>query len=483
MMKEKRKNVLFIMTDQQRWDCLGANGNEIIKTPNLDQLAADGVNFENSFTNAIACVPSRACLMSGQFVHKNGVLSTGGDKWLSADTPTLPGTFAENGYEAVGVGKMHFKPWHNLGGFDWRVFTESKYSPGPDEYRLVLKQLGLLDKRIGHHTPGFGKEYKSMPSLELPADLHIDAFIGGRGVETLEELLDKDDGPFFLMVSFCGPHDPYDPPAPYCDMYRKEEMPTGKARESELNILPDHVLKGITDMGIEHLDLTAVPEAKKQEITAHYYGNITLIDDWIGRLVETLKTHGKYEDTIIVFTSDHGEYLGDHNIYYKGYFPCDSDCKIPLIVKPAGGTVDNVRCSALTGNTDVMPTLLDLADLPIPKTCQGKSLVPLICGEKETLHDRIVTYSEAGPAYRVRTEDTAYVYRENPENDQLYDLKTDPAELENLLQTGSSSSNERNTLHRSLTQWFIENSNGERARGPSLELGRDDCRDRPCPCR
>lgn len=429
---QKKPNLLFIITDQQRWDCVGANGNDIIKTPNLDALAQDGVNFSNSFVNAMACVPSRACIMSGQHVHTHNVTSTEGSKWLNLDTPTLPGCFAAAGYETIGVGKMHFKPWFALSGFDRRVICDGQYdsSDGQDEYRVVLRELGLTGKEIGHHTPGFGKEYKSIPSTELPAEYYMDAYIGKRGVETLQGLVQKDN-PFFLAVSFVGPHDPYDPPPPYSKMYNHADMPLGYSREGELDCLPEHVRKSVTDMGREHLDLTAVPEAKKRKIAAHYYGNITLIDEWVGKVIDILKKSGLYEDTIILFTSDHGDYLGDHNLYYKGSFPCDSDCKVPLILK-APKITPGTTCDALTGNVDVMPTLLDAADISIPDTVEGESLLPILEGTMNG-DTAIITYSERGPAWRLRTNDWSYVLREGEGHDQLYYLPDDPHELNSLL--------------------------------------------------
>lgn len=427
-------NILFILTDQQRWDCVGANGNDVIRTPNLDALAHDGTNFSNSFVNAMACVPSRACIMSGQHVPVHGVRKTGAggekDQWLRPETPTLPGTFSANGYHSIGVGKMHFSPWYTLSGFDRRVIVESKYNVvKPDEYRVVLRELGLADKTIGHHTPGFGAEYKSMPTTELPAEYHIDNYIGRRGVETLREVTAMNK-PFLLAVSFCGPHDPYDPPPPYDTMYRHEDMPLGHWREGELDCLSNDELHRVKDMGMEHLDLTAVPEAKKREIAAHYYGNVSLIDHWVGQLVDELKSHGLYEETIIVFTSDHGEYLGDHNVYFKGYFPCDSDTRVPLILK-APAIDPGTTCEALTGNVNLMPTLLELADLPVPRSVQGRSLLPALRGD-DFGDEAVLTFSERGPAWRLRTREWAYVFREGEGIDQLYNLDDDPHELRNL---------------------------------------------------
>jgi len=455
-MSHEKPNVLLIMTDQQRWDCVGANGNLVIRTPHLDALARDGVTFTNSFTNAAACVPSRACLMTGQYVHVHGVTATSGPLWVRPETPTLPGCFSADGYAAVGVGKMHFKPWDALSGFDRRVIVDGKYnmSQGGDEYRQALKSLGLSHKTIGHHTPGFGKAFKSMPTTELPPEYYIDAYIGRRGVETLEGLI-KEGRPFFLTVSFCGPHDPYDPPPPYSTMYDRALMPMGRYREGELDCLPEAIRREVTDMGIEHLNLTTVPEARKREVAAHYYGNISLIDDWVGALLGTLKRRSLYDDTVILFTSDHGEYLGDHNLYYKAYFPCDSDCKVPLILK-APGVTGGVRNDSLVGNVDVMPTLLELAGVDAAPSWQGLSLVRTARDGTDAGRDCIVTYSECGPCCRVRTREWAYVFRDGDGYDQLYDLLDDPHELNNLAREPACAS-VADQLRRRLILWFSEN--------------------------
>jgi arylsulfatase A-like enzyme len=328
---------------------------------------------------------------------------------------------------------MHFKPWHARGGFDRRVIAESKYdgSGGQDDYRRMLIEKGLLGKQVGHHTPGFGAAFKAMVSSELPPEDHIDAFIGRRGAETLQVLAES-GRPFFLAVSFCGPHDPYDPPPAYASLYRHEDLPLGHAREGELDVLPESVYRGVVDMGKEHLDLTAVPSEQRRRIAACYYGNISLIDAWVGRLIGALKEARLYEDTIILFTSDHGEYLGDHNLCYKGFFPCDSDCGVPLILK-APGVEAGTTCDALTGNVAVMPTLLDAAGLSIPSSVQGRSLLPVLHGTRPG-DDAVVTYSEAGPAWRLRTRDWAYVFRGDAVHDQLYRLADDPHELTNLAQ-------------------------------------------------
>jgi len=447
----------MIMTDQQRWDGVGINGNPHIRTPHFDAIARDGISLAHHYTAAMACVPSRACLMTGQHTHVNGANYTSRNRWIQPGTPTLPGCFSAHGYFTAGVGKMHSTPWYALDGFDRRVFMESQCDAwkgtGEDDYGVMMSQLGLLDKTIGHHTPGFGKAYKSMP-CPLPPELHLDGYTGKRGVDVLEELIAQPK-PFFLTVSFTGPHEPFDPPAPYDTMYDPRAMPLGHWRDGELNCLPERIYRTIVDMGIEHLNYTAVPEEKKREMIAYYYGKISLIDDCVGRLTDTLKRHGLYEDTIILCTSDHGEYLGDHNTYGKSDFPCESDCRVPLLLKAPGIHGDGKR-DTLVSHVDIMPTLLEAAGLPIPSTCQGMPLLPLIRGEVKDTRDCVVTYSEAGPCYRLRTREWAYVYRSEPGHDQLYYLPDDPHELHNLADTAPGAPMQGQLRNR-LLAWFVEN--------------------------
>ena len=194
MASDKPPNVLFIMADQFRWDCVGANGNALIRTPHLDRLAEDGVTFENSFTNAISCVPSRACLMTGQYAHIHGVGAPGGGRGIDPNTPLMPGRFARAGYSSIGVGKMHLVPIQRVGGFDRRVFIESKYANMglEDEYRRVLIEKGLIYKDVGPHHPDFYSEKRSLATTDIPPEYYIDAYVGRRGVETLHLVIDED---------------------------------------------------------------------------------------------------------------------------------------------------------------------------------------------------------------------------------------------------------------------------------------------------
>ena len=158
-------NIIFIMTDQQRWDALGVNGNALIHTPNLDRLGKAGASIQHSYTAAIACCPSRAGIWTGTYAHTHGVTKTGIKE--NPDIPTLAGELSKAGYMTSGVGKMHFNPWDRLYGFDKRIIIDSKYCKQSDAYNLHLKEMDKEDGRIGHHTPEFCKNFKSMPTVDL----------------------------------------------------------------------------------------------------------------------------------------------------------------------------------------------------------------------------------------------------------------------------------------------------------------------------
>lgn len=422
-------NILLITTDQQRWDAVAANGNAAIRTPQLDRLAASGLRFTNSFCAGAACQPSRASILTGVMPSVHGIRHTGIRHWLPPELPTLPGLLGQQGYRTVGIGKMHFHPWDELSGFQRRVIIESKYSPAPDEYRRYVHEHGLQPQVMGHHVPGFGRANKGMPS-PLPENQHIDAFIGRRAVETLDELATAaPSSPFFAWVSFCGPHDPYDPPAPYDTMFRPENMPLPRRVPGELDRLPPVVREKSTAFGIEKMDLWGIPDAEIQRLRALYYGNVALIDVWIGRILDLLRDRGLAENTLVIFSSDHGDYLGDHDALWKALLPCGADMRVPLLVAWPGQVPAGV-CPAFASGIDILPTALAAAGLCVPQACPGQNLVALAAG-RLTPRSHLVLYSEPDK-WHYRSEYWAYTQWPGQPFDTLFNLDDDPWELDNL---------------------------------------------------
>lgn len=324
-----KPNILLITTDQQRWDALGANGNAKIKTPALDRLAKEGSNYPNSYCAAAACRPSRACILTGVLPDKHGIISTFADKeWQWNDIKTLPQMLNENDYDTVGVGKMHFSPAKNPCGFKNRVFIESKYNSN-DDYSEYMKLNGLENEFVGHHRSDFCKMNKAIQS-NFDEKFHIDSYIGDRGLEENKEC-SKNSNPYFMWLSFCGPHDPYDPPDTYASMYNPEDMDKPKRLKNELDTLPPIVKERATEVGKEKMNLHGISDQEHQRIRSLYYGNVSLIDHKIGQIIDYLEKTNELDNTMIIFTSDHGDCLGDHDVMWKTMVPSDADMKVPLL--------------------------------------------------------------------------------------------------------------------------------------------------------
>lgn len=424
----KAPNILMITTDQQRWDALGTHSSCGLQTPSLDRLVNEGVDFRNGFCAAAACMPSRASLLTGVYPDRHGVTRTGGDRWIDPGQPTLPGMLTAADYRTVAVGKMHFVPWDAHCGFQRRIIIESKYADCPDEYRRHVAERGLQAQVIGHHTPGFGAAMKAMPGRLDEAD-HIDTFIGRRGVEAIHQLARESDAPFFLWLSFCGPHDPYDPPEPYASMYRPDDMPTPRRAAGELDRVPPCVKEAATHFGKERLTLHGLSDACIQRIRALYHGNVALIDHWIGRARDALEAHGRDETTLIVFTSDHGDCLGDHDLLWKGWLPCDADMRVPLAICWPGRIAPAV-CDDFATGVDLMPTILGAAGVGPPDLCDGRNLLDVIHGRRPT-RDHALMFAEPDK-WRYRDSNWSYTWWPNQPFDTLYDLAADPYELNNL---------------------------------------------------
>lgn len=427
-MADERPNILMFFTDHQRHDAMGCAGNPIIKTPAMDSLAAEGARFNHHYVCGVACMPSRASLWTGQYVHQHGIARTDWKTWLRPEVPTIPSLLTDAGYRTVAVGKMHFAPIQMLGGFQERVIIEAKYSDGTDDYRQALRERGLFGQHIGHHTPGFGKAYKAMKS-PLPEESYIDGYIGRRGLEAIENIPE----PFFLVVSFCGPHDPYDPPEPYAGMYDQAAIPPPNAREGEIESFPKVIRDEALDCGCEHLNFTRMTRSDVARVQAYYYGMVTHIDACVGRILGALDQRRLSDRTLVMHSCDHGDYIGNHGLIFKHGPGCDDETRVPLLMRWPGTIQAGQVNEALTQNIDVMPTLLEAAGVAPPDACAGQCLLPLLKGQADprTFRESVVTHLEGrGICYRDRH--MKYTRFPRDEFDVLYDLDADPRELRNL---------------------------------------------------
>jgi arylsulfatase A-like enzyme len=460
-----RPNILWIMADQLRYDCVGANGNRIIKTPNLDRLAQQSANFSHVFVQAPVCVPSRASFFTGRYPHshRNRVNYTP----LAASEVLLPARLHSAGYRTALVGKTHL--YHH-------------YPPTADEARQTGFELVDLHDGVYFtdawsayaqwrqaHDPLHDIPYRQLamrvPKLRagLPADANpnraaIDeqytdtTWTGLRTRQRLKELA-AGDQPFFLFCSFYKPHGPYEVPVPFDSMYNDVEIPLPEAETAEtIGRLPLPVQKLILRGKKPEY---AMDRRQLEWLYRSYYGTVSHVDREVGLVLNTLNELGLWENTILVFTSDHGDQLLEHGLLGKNVF-FEASIHVPLMIR-CPGRMQPGQYDALVEAIDVLPTLFELVGLPEPDNCQGRSLVALCSGSDRTGPERDAVFSEniipevitSGgmdftfekgkgvkgilhpDAKMVRTRRWKYNYYPTG-YEELYDLENDPGERYNL---------------------------------------------------
>jgi len=417
-------NLLFITTDQQRWDSLPCYGLDFMQTPHLDRLAREGLVFERAYTPAPLCVPARNSLLSGQWPSTTGVLSN--NHSLDPSTPSWPTLLGEAGYLTAAIGKMHFIPFDNRQGFLERISAEDKrHTYLQDDFVKFLHNHG--HERVHPTTnPGYF-ESLGAPVTPLPKRFHVDGFIGDQAAESLGR---HGNEPFAAWVSFAGPHDPYDPPEELAGMYEDAPIPEPIGSRAGLAQKP----RAQQTAGAEsvknpmfQIDPREATPEQYRRWRKHYYANISLIDEGIGKILAALEATGALERTLIIFTSDHGDALGDHGLAYKSFF-YESMAHVPLIVR-GPGVAAGQRCPALVSLLDLVPVFYRTCGVTPPSTLESADLTPLLADPTGTI--RGVVYSENLGQTMVRDE--RYKYAHYADGDcELYDLATDPTEEHNL---------------------------------------------------
>jgi arylsulfatase A-like enzyme len=445
-----RPNVLFIVVDQLRMECLGAYGNPDIKTPNIDRLASDGVRFENSFCPYPVCTPSRYSFLSGQYVHDH----RGWDNHctLASGIETFPRILRRAGYETASVGKMHFTPTYLDVGFD-RMTVSEQDGPGrwdDDYHRYLMKndlvdRIDIVDQRREYREHAPQEYWDTCGALvsDLPEEHHSTTWIGDRAVEALESW--KEPGNHLLMASFIKPHHPFDPPAPWHEMYdpaKLESLPgwTEKCFDYDLRY----------SRGYFPHDQWTIQTLRR--VMAYYYATISQIDHHVGRMLEFLDRQGLYDNTLIVFTADHGDYMGHRHLLLKGGLMYDSLQKVPLIIKWPGERGLNSVSKSLVSNVDLAPSI-----------CRATGCEPAesMCGEdlRTGKTDRTLVFAESqkGNQLMARSLKRKLILSDAPgkELQLFFDLEKDPSELKNVY--GSEQyADEISEMAKVLTRWGAE---------------------------
>ena len=485
-------NFLFIITDQQRADHLGAYGNPIVRTPHIDSLARGGFRAEHFYVATPICMPNRATLMTGRLPSVHGVRHNGIE--LSLEETTFVDVLREAGYHTALVGKGHLQnitgappqwppdPGERLprearrrGADGYGQELGSTWEADPD-HELSLPYYGFAavdlsirhaDQQYGHWRRWLRAQAKDAdeligpehaipaPEFELtkcrqawrtrvPEELYPTSWITERTSAALRDCA-KGDKPFFIQCSYPDPHHPFTPPGKYWNMYPPEDVPLPPSFRAAHHDLPPHVqwLRRQRDSGtaVKHTQaLFACSEREAREAIALNYGSLSLIDDGVGRLLAELERLGQADNTIVIFTSDHGDFLGDHQLLLKGPIHYTGLVRTPFIWKDPAMPTPRAS-TALVQAVDLAPTVLARAGVAPFNGIQGKSLLPLIGGE-ETLRDELLIEEEGQRTYlgfpgRVRMRSLVTARHRLSVYDgvswgELYDLGEDPHETANL---------------------------------------------------
>jgi len=412
------------MADQLTASALPFHGGPT-DAPTLEQLATDGVVFDSAYCSFPLCAPSRASLLTGRLASDLGVYDSGAE--FGASFPTIAHYLRERGYDTCLAGKMHFIGPDQLHGFEERLTTDV-YTSGIDW--TPDWSLPPTAKLPWYHD--MSSVLEAGPS-EATLQLDYDEEVAFRSVRKLYDLARTHERPFFLLVSFTHPHDPYEIPSRYWNRYDGRALPAPAVPPLPLEELDPHSRRVLEMCGADTAELA--PELVERARRG-YYGAVSYVDDKVAELLAALDTTGMRENTIVVLASDHGDMLGERGLWYKMTFFEDS-VRVPLVVH-AGERFGAARVAAPVSLLDLLPTLLELAGgesaLEPVDPLAGTSLVPLLEGRDDARPPVLAEYHAEGthaPAAMVRDGSLKYVHCPT-DPDLLFDLAADPLELENL---------------------------------------------------
>jgi choline-sulfatase len=463
--KSKPKNVLILMSDQHKRSCMGIAGDRVAKTPNLDALGRSAVRFTNMYCTNPVCTPSRASILTGLYTHHH-------ESWNNA-TPlplkhkTIAHHFDKAGYATALVGKMHFVDAQTH-GFDYHLDFNDWYQYLGPKTKLYADELSRANSgsglpQINDLWRDFGDPWKGDRDLDdregpvavggisaMPEQDHFESFVARESVRFLRNY-GKSNQPFLLIASFLKPHDPFMPARRFAEMFRPQDM---RLPDTWGKVDLTHVPKQVRN-SIEHNAPT--PELRDHEQAlrriAYYYANIAQMDDCAGIVLRALQDLGLADDTIVVYTSDHGEMLGEHGLWQKFQF-YESSCGIPLLMQ-VPGLEGNQVCQTPLSQVSMVPTVAELCNVPVSTPVDGPSLV------KYLRQPRMKSTQPVFSEYDLRTPRAKYMIRDGDlkysfwthDMPELYDLHSDPQEMKNLA-LEPEYQDEVKGLKAKLFQWY-----------------------------
>jgi arylsulfatase len=453
-----RPNILWICTDQQRYDTIGLLNKPYVSTLHIDQLAREGVAFRYAYCQSPICTPSRASFLTGMYPAMVRLTRNGNDDFPPGHPPLVTKLLAEDGYTCGLIGKLHLTSAYRRvekRTDDGYSYWQYSHAPRDDwaeghDYADWVRAQGQILGELTQSPDG------------VPAELHQTTWCAEKTIDFIRQ---PHNGPWLASVNIYDPHPPFNPPQEYREMFDPAQMPGPLFRESDLaqqqkleavdfqsKARPPHDLDLNNRFGPE--------EGRRQARTlqAAYYAMIKLIDDQLGRILNALEETGQRHNTLIIFMSDHGETLGDHGLIEKGARFYEGLVRVPLIFSWPGHIQSGVVSDALVELTDITPTLLEVTGMPIPDRVQGRSLLPILSGEASPDHHRDFVRSEYFDALAEPDGTFATMYRDRRYKlvvyhghslGELYDLEEDPGEFDNLWESPAHAALKCDLLQRS----------------------------------
>jgi arylsulfatase A-like enzyme len=436
--RNDRPNILFLLTDQQRFDCAGIYGNRAIRTPNIDRIGSEGAVFRSAYSTTPTCTPARSALLTGLAPWHHGML---GMTNMAQHYPLeKPQALRDAGYYTATIGKQHFHPMRNGHGYQRMILDEhcacgnvndpipaARFFDDRSDYEAwFYSQAPTLDP----HATGLGWNDRSAKPFALPERLHATTWTGDTAVNYLRDYQRPE--PFYLKVSFIRPHSPYDPPERFMKMYADAALPAARvgkwaARYEQRNSSRDDIWRG------------KLTDAEIRRSRQGYYGSISHVDEQIGRILETLEKRGWLDETLIVFTSDHGDMTGDHNLWRKSY-AYEPSAHIPMLMRwPTGlGPAQRGQTFAQPVELrDILPTFMEAASAPLQHRIDGQSMLSLMksggAGWREYIDlEHNVCYSPDNHWNGFSDGKWKYIFHAKDGEEQLFDLTRDPYEENDL---------------------------------------------------